>query len=269
MRQGSVGKEPEYRRQQQAATERRENAQRQEQVIGAIVALNARIDSVAAEQTKNRKQAERHEKKKSKRDWFTFAALLAAATAAIITLIVSHSDNRAIIRGAEDTEKRQLRAYVFADELGISEIDSTNGPITWVKIKNGGLTPAYQLRNLGEYTGAVQYPLRRPLPTSLVIRRGVETASVSELGPGSVHNKPRRHKPLTPLEIIWLRTRKLVLYLFGEVRYQDAFGCDRWMRYRGVLGGPVADHFPEMAIAPEGNDTSDETPADCLYKAPQ
>lgn len=36
---------------------------------------------------------------------------------------------------AVDTEKRQLRAYVFVDELWIKEIDSTAGPERLIKIK--------------------------------------------------------------------------------------------------------------------------------------
>jgi hypothetical protein len=67
---------------------------------------------MAAEHSAARNQAHSQETAKRKREWATFWALVAAAAAAIITLIVSHSDNRAIIREAEDTEHRQLRAYV-------------------------------------------------------------------------------------------------------------------------------------------------------------
>jgi len=104
MRQGGVGEEPEYRRKQQEAGERQRRAQQQEDVIHTIVSIRASIDSMTAEHSATRKQAHAHEYGKRKRELSTFWALVAAASAAILTLIVSHCDNRDIInQTANDT----------------------------------------------------------------------------------------------------------------------------------------------------------------------
>jgi hypothetical protein len=247
MRQGGIGEEPEYRRQQKEAAQDRKETQQHEDVIGAISAIATGINRVAAEHSTNRHQADTHERAKAKRESITIAALISAAAAAIVTLIVSHSDNRAIIRGAEDTAKRQLRAYVFVDVVEMIDVTSVDGPKTLVRIKNAGQTPAYKLRNVSVYTNVGEYPPRTPLLTSGLMMRGrADTASVSELGPGSGHDKRRVRRPIDPFQIIGLVSGTLVAYLFGEVHYTDAFNCDRWIRYRSVLGGPAAGSFPQL-----------------------
>jgi hypothetical protein len=194
-----------------------------------------------------------------------FVSVLGARDTARLAEAASVQANTAI-----DTEKRQLRAYVFVDDIEITGVTSADGPKTLVRIKNGGQTPAYKLRHVGGYTNVLEYPLKTPLPTAtLMFRRGSDEASFSELGPGITHDKIRPHRPIAPFQIMGLRSGTLALYLFGEVHYTDAFNCDRWIRYRNVLGGPVADHFPQLAIAADGNDASDETAADCLAKAPR
>jgi hypothetical protein len=107
MRQRGVGEEPEYRRQQKIAAEHRQHAQQHKEIIRTIVTLTTSIDSMSAEHAASRQQAARHENGKRKRDWSTFGALVAAAAAAILTLIVSHCDNRAIIDESRTAATRQ------------------------------------------------------------------------------------------------------------------------------------------------------------------
>jgi hypothetical protein len=276
MRQGGIGEKSTYRRQQEEAAEDRQKAKQHEEVIGTITAVTAGIDRMTAEYAANRHQANSHESGKRKREWFTFWALVAAAASAVLTLTVSHCDNRAIIREAEraaeiatDTEKRQLRAYVFVDNIGIAEIDSAAGPRTWVRIKNSGLTPAYGLIHENVYS-IREYPLKTPLPVMTPLRATANNYSFSELGPGSIHDKPRRHRFITPLEIAGLSAGTSVIYFYGLVTFTDAFGCHRWIRYKSVLGGPVANRgLDNLVITDDSNDASDETAADCLFKATQ
>jgi K+-sensing histidine kinase KdpD len=95
MRQEGFGKEPGYRRKHKEASERQRNAQQQEDVIKTIVSIRTGIDAMVVENAANRKQAHTHEHGKRKRDWAAFWALVATASAAILTLIVTHLDNRA------------------------------------------------------------------------------------------------------------------------------------------------------------------------------
>jgi hypothetical protein len=171
---------------------------------------------------------------------------------------------------SSDTAKKQLRAYVFVDSIGIREISNPAGPETWVNIKNSGLTPAYGLFHDNWYIIG-EYPLKHPLPVITPLRVSASSNySFSELGPGVTHYKIRRHAFVTPLEIARLSAGASVIYFYGLVTFTDAFGCHRWMRYKSVLGGPVANRgLDNMVITDDGNDASDETAADCLSKAPQ
>jgi hypothetical protein len=68
-----------------------------------------------------------------------------------------------LVQGAEDTSKRQLRAYVIAKAGDIQEID--NGFLLTATLKNTGQTPAMNVRVGGESFPA-EYPLttERPHP---------------------------------------------------------------------------------------------------------
>jgi hypothetical protein len=192
-----------------------------------------------------------------------FVSVLGARDTARLAEAASIQANTAV-----DTAQRQLRAYVFVDDMGITGIDSGQGPETLIRIKNGGLTPAYGLVNQSAYTNVIGYPLKEALKPVTRLRLFTNKYSFSELGPGSTHDKKRRHRPITPLEIAGLRAGTFAIYFYGEVNFTDAFGCHRWMRYKGILGGPAWDHFPNLAIAGDGNDASDQTAQDCLFKAP-
>jgi hypothetical protein len=123
MRQGGRREEPEYQRKQNAGNEERENAARHVEIIGHIVAVTASIDRVVAEHAANRQRSDTYERHKRKRGWATFWALVVAAIAAILTLIVSHWDNRAIIQQSEDDtnitvgEARRAANQQHADTL--------------------------------------------------------------------------------------------------------------------------------------------------------
>jgi hypothetical protein len=169
---------------------------------------------------------------------------------------------------SEDAAKRQLRAYVFVDQIWITGVDSITGTETFVRIKNSGLTPAYGLIHANTYFIG-EFPLKKPLRPVTIMAYGADDYSFSELGPGGIHDKPKRHNPVTPLQVAGLRAGTFAIYFYGGVAFTDAFGCHRWMRYRSVLGGPLANRGLNLAFANNGNDTSDETAQDCLFKAPQ
>jgi hypothetical protein len=107
-------KEPEYRRQQKITTEHRQSAERHEQIIRTATTLAASIDSMSAEHAASRQQAASHEEGKRKRDWFTFGALIGAATAAVLTLIVTHCDTRDLISETHSAADQQHRDTVSA-----------------------------------------------------------------------------------------------------------------------------------------------------------
>jgi hypothetical protein len=99
-------KEPAYRRRQQAAeivAERRQSAQHEENKVRAIVSINSGLDALAGEQT-----AARHQ------NWFTFGALVATASAAILAMLamlVAHCDTDSTISAL------QMQATTTRDQL--------------------------------------------------------------------------------------------------------------------------------------------------------
>jgi hypothetical protein len=77
--------EPPYRSKQTEARGRQQEIERLE----TLRSINMSLDRLAAEQAANRTQLDTHEKQKKKRDWLTFAALVATAFAAIGTICAS------------------------------------------------------------------------------------------------------------------------------------------------------------------------------------
>jgi hypothetical protein len=137
MRQGNIGKEPEYRRKQQEVNDRQRHARQQERVIRTIVSIRAGIDGITAEHAANRQQASALERGKRKRELYTFWALVVAAGAAIVTLILSHCDNRAIIG-----ESQRVAAQQHGDTLAVlTEVrKQTRAAIAQVQTAQIGLT---------------------------------------------------------------------------------------------------------------------------------
>jgi hypothetical protein len=109
MGQRDSRKEPEYRRQQKEAAERRDEAESHKENISAIAAVATGIDRVVTEHQSDRDQRERHESGKSLRDRVTIGALIAAAAAALLTLTVTHCDTRDLIQQSENDTKAIVR----------------------------------------------------------------------------------------------------------------------------------------------------------------
>jgi hypothetical protein len=76
-------------------------------------------------------------------DIATFVSAVIAAGAAVLATIYTGSQAST----AKDTEKRQLRAYVSIERLGIDVSKWKESPIVkcGVVFKNAGLTPAYKV----------------------------------------------------------------------------------------------------------------------------
>jgi len=116
-------KEPAYRHRQRAAetvAERRQSAQDEEDKIRAIGSINSAINGLAAEQIASRRQ-----------NWFTFGALVATASAAILAMLVAHSDTDTTISALQtqaETMRDQLnemrgdkRAWVSPSRIDIRQ----------------------------------------------------------------------------------------------------------------------------------------------------
>jgi len=132
-----------------------------------------------------------------------------------------------------DTAQRQLRAYVLVS-AALLKFKRPDVPEAQIHFKNFGQTPAYEMDGwIGMYIG--DYPPAGILPPAPYnLRKGKEP-----LAPGraSIHIIPRD----PPIQIEYLRllgTPQGTIYVYGEIRYKDAFNADRYLKYRLMYGGP-------------------------------
>jgi hypothetical protein len=297
--------EPEYHSKQQSASEHRERTQRHDQNLRAIAAITAGIDRIAVEQQTNRDQRERHETGKRRREQTTIAVIAATAITALITLGVTHCDTvRAITEAriasdrqhddtvaalaqtnvaisetrrladaakkssyiAEDTEIRQLRAYVFPVRASVYNVNGevtkveTEAPRLEVYLKNTRITPAYRVINIVG-GGLLPFPTSLPkhlppaktLPSMSILASGGEEQSiVSVVGNAA--------KPLTTEQKVSLNTGTYAIFLSGEITYYDAFNILRCSRYRYYVGGDSGFNGTSMKHGVEGQEADE----DCL-----
>ncbi len=189
MRQWRVWEKSKYRRQQEAAAQHEDETQRQDHIIRTIVTVRSSIDSMTAEHAANREQAKTLEKAKRKRDWATVGALVAAAVAAIITLGVSHCDNRAIIR-----ESARVAARQHNDTLESNKISRE----AFTAVQRAYIIITGLRRTVDTYPGWISYQY-----TPSVINVGstqTRDFSAMELGPQSMRLVYLRHH-LSPAQL--------------------------------------------------------------------
>jgi hypothetical protein len=157
----------------------------------------------------------------------------------------------------EVTAERQLRAYVFVTSSEVTNVAEGDGiPEAHVVIKNTGQTPAYDLVNV---TGIAAN--RYPPPPGLILTVPEEELSEGRtkmsLGPGDVSlSNTSAGRSLTAEQRASVADGTGVVYVYGELRYRDAFGVQRWTKYRLMVGGPAGVRGGQLAGCAEGNDAN-------------
>jgi hypothetical protein len=156
-----------------------------------------------------------------------FTAILGGSTVALWW------STRRLVRGAEETAQRQLRAYV-----GVTVPDSqlrhpdpslqSSDPSIFkmvLEIKNSGQTPAYDTITryttmLLDHPVAADYDFFRPI--------GVNPSTVV-LNPNACIRSESTPHPLSASEVEEMKdpNSKRRLYTFGEITYRDAFNTGR------------------------------------------
>jgi hypothetical protein len=140
---------------------------------------------------------------------------------------------RDLVRGAENTAKRQLRAYVFLDpakEFTFVRRPSTTATVeVEIHVKNLGLTPAHDVvadswMTVGHWTLAQEFMFTGPPGDA------PHTRSVVPPG-GSVHFHTGTVRPFTPEELSALENGELRVYIYGQIRYNDAFNRPHWTNF--------------------------------------
>jgi hypothetical protein len=182
--------------------------------------------------------------------------IIAVGTAciALFTIILAFATGflyvatRELVQGAEDTARRQLRAYVFLDQMTIA--DPLGTPRISIRIKNFGSTPAYSVVFWCE--GALrEYPL-----TGGLVRSRAQDAPISDIGPtGALQTDILWDAPIQEPDKAALTSRTKAIYVFGRIDYRDSFGQRWFSEFRFIEGGSfdVRPSGGPMGQTPEGN----------------
>jgi hypothetical protein len=141
------------------------------------------------------------------------------------------------VEGAEDTAKRQLRAYMC---LGKSELsDARENPKATVEIVNAGQTPAYEVQGririrvgnvpLG-IVALVGNPLSPPLES-----KGLSGPNRKTVFSGRMNN------PVTEEQWEGIASEGMALYVVGYLEYRDVFHRKYHLGIKLAAGGPYND----------------------------
>jgi hypothetical protein len=191
----------------------------------------------------------------------------AEAIIAAFTIILAFSTiflwvaTRDLVRSADDTAKRQLRAYVFVSGSAVTNVVEGNGiPEAQVVIQNFGRTPAYAFVNVTGF-GMNAYPHPQSIRLTIPEKEFSGPIAKSDLGPTqsqmSTTDWKEKKRPLRQEEKTALAQGKLIIYVYGEIRYIDTFDRPQWTKYRYMMGGPVGIRSGgQLVPCAEGNEAS-------------
>jgi hypothetical protein len=151
-----------------------------------------------------------------------------------------------LVKSAETTAERQLRAYVFPDSVAMWDGTTLTPPqparanvpgivLTW---KNTGQTPA------GNVVSWAQIAVIDSADEDTLIVPPLQNIFANHLGAGVVNNKSLWFsRALTPSEIADVAAGAKGVYIYGRIEYSDIFKRDRFSNFRTVYTGP----FPPVS----------------------
>lgn len=189
---------------------------------------------------------------------FTFGATAVAAYFAYKAAAATHMGAVAdqasaatadkTLKEMQRTAKRQLRAYIFVDEARVLDLpDHTKARVKLI-FKNAGQTPAYDvMHNMGRVTRSVGDTSAFPIRTESDL-----TGTKTIINPGGAF-KMESALNYSATQIAAVRDgAKYELFVFGLIRYVDAFEDVQTARYRAKLDPESG----QLAFCEEGNEAT-------------
>jgi hypothetical protein len=148
-----------------------------------------------------------------------------------------------LVRGSEDTARRQLRAYVSINpkSMGFSLVKplslSEQPVLMRCLIKNHGQTPANKINHRFDIAVFPEpLPNEFKFPEASRIHGGVNIGLAPSIEMSSNFERP---EPLTAEEIAKIETGSYRLYLWGITKYRDAFDRDWQTKFCASVGGKL------------------------------
>jgi hypothetical protein len=156
-----------------------------------------------------------------------FTIVLAVATGFL------YCATRRLVEGAEDTAKRQLRAYVAAKPKFVSSFNERNFCWADFEIINVGTTPANGLC----HTCRIDvFPF--PLPDDFVFPELPQKCAKTTSFPNQpMIGKVFAYRQFTNGEITSIRNGSMRIYIYGEMEYIDIFGDKNITRFGASATG--------------------------------
>ena len=173
----------------------------------------------------------------------------------LIVLIAYTIYTRWLVVDAEQSSERQLRAYICVEAMELEKFGSTDLVQVKVQIKNAGQTPAYKVKTrLG--TSVARGNAKLPEPTGY--------PGFQYIGPGlGSFFTAYIERILTSDEQKSVEKGINTIYVYGDVRYWDAFGkTERWMTFKAQTRSNGTDleqrsgNIVKVSYCEDGNDAN-------------
>jgi hypothetical protein len=151
-----------------------------------------------------------------------------------------------------DSEKRQLRAYVFPDRIILENAVGSIPPKLVMIVKNCGQTPALEMTCQSDVIFGA-YP---PININFSVGPASSPESCGALGPGVVitHDHPLA-SPMSSEQLAGIRSETVAIYFYGYMSYRDVF--KKWHRtnFRVYYTGALDSNRPKlMFTCDKGNE---------------
>lgn len=190
--------------------------------------------------------------------WVSFGTIILAAVTLILgaATVFLYRATRDLVRGADKTSERQLRAYVCVQRSKIRNFPPDEEITEFVQAhiiaKNTGQTPAYQVISwIG--IGLDEFPPQQA-PSDPIMDRQAR----SVIGPGGeLHLTVFLNQRLDPKHLAALSAGTHALRVIGKIDYLDAFGKARWTRFNLFYGGSYGLNTGlALNHGPDGNEAT-------------
>ena len=136
---------------------------------------------------------------------------------------------------AQESNERQLRAYVCVDGASISLVNVGEVPKITVKTKNVGQTPAYGYCQQGQITFG-------PFPFIGTIEKQIRfvDAPLRDIGSGGEGGPTTNlERALTEQDIADIKDKKAAVFMYVAIFYRDVFGKERETHATLYWGGDM------------------------------
>lgn len=194
------------------------------------------------------------------RDWLDYAhsiilglTFLAAFAAASFTARQAYLASKQLkaardgVKISEDTERRQLRAYVFAIKATMRDFDLDKKPNVRITVRNTGQTPAYRM-NIESAIVPTEIPIKGSLMPPTRHLANFTLGPASEFYPILTANDV-----LSPGLRARIQRGIAAYFVYGTINYFDAFDDKRYTQFKLIFDAESLRTDGTLALTEDDN----------------